>query len=255
MNIILIGFMGTGKTAVGKRLAKRLDWPFVDVDQLIETGAAMSIAEIFTKRREAFFRRLEQRQIARVIRGQHQVVAVGGGAFVNPENRRRLQAGGSVVCLTARPRAILTRVGRRIVTRPLLAGHTNTLARIQQLLAQRSSAYARADVTIDTTTLTVDQVVEEIWQRVSPRICRSWQYVLDHSGKLGGQYGGQYVVVAENRVIASGGTQLEAYQHACLRRVRGRKDRRGRQAARKLGTKADVGIYYIPLPRESLTAF
>lgn len=237
MNIILTGFMGTGKSTVGKRLAKRLGWTFVDVDQLVEAVAKMPIARIFAERGEAVFRRLERRAIGRVIRAQEQVIATGGGAFVDPQSRAKLRVSGPVVCLTAKPQVILDRVGRRLDARPLLAGVANPLSRIRALLAQRAAAYGQADITIDTSSLSTDEVVERIWAKVSPCLCRSWRYFLDHVGELSGRYGGKYVVVVDDRIMGSGDTQLAAYQHA----------------ASRLANK-DAGIYYIPLPEESLTA-
>jgi len=238
MNIILTGFMGTGKTVVGKRLAKRLGWRFVDVDQLIEAAAKMPAEKIFAERGEAVFRRLERRAITRVARGHQQVVATGGGAFVDPQNRSRLRASGPVICLAARPRVILERVGRKGGTRPLLAGRASPLARIRTLLGQRERAYAQADLTIDTSQLSVDEVVERIWEQLSPCLCRSWQYLLKHSTELAERYAGRYVVVVDERIVASGPTQLEAYQNASSR----------------LTEKRQAGIYYIPLPEETLTA-
>lgn len=237
MNIILTGFMGTGKSTVGRRLAKRLGWTFVDVDRLIETSARMSVARIFAERGEAIFRRLERRAIGRVIRGHEQVIATGGGAFVDPQSRAKLRVSGPVVCLTARPQVILARVGRRLDARPLLVGHANPVARIRALLAQRAAAYAHADLTMDTSSLSPDEIVERIWAKLSPCLCRSWRYFLDHVGELSGRYGGKYVVVVDDRIMGSGDTQLAAYQHA----------------ASRLANK-DAGIYYIPLPEESLTA-
>jgi shikimate kinase len=237
MNIILTGFMGTGKSTVGKRLAKRLGWAFVDVDREIEERAGMPIARIFSERGEPVFRRLERRAISRVAKGTEQVIATGGGAFMNPESRAKLRAAGPVICLTAKPQVILARVGKRAETRPLLGGPTSPLARIRTLLARRAAAYAEADLTVDTSTLSIDEVVERIWDIVSSSLCQSWRYFLDHVEKLSERYGGKYVVVAQDRVLASGDTQLEAYRHA------------GRRLAHK-----DAGIYYIPLPEESPTA-
>ena len=234
MNIILTGFMGTGKTAVGKRLAKRLGWGFVDLDALIEAAAGMPIARIFAERGETVFRRLERRCITRVIRGRRQVLATGGGAFVDRENRARLRVSGPVICLTARPRVILARVGKRLETRPLLAGIAHPLARIQTLLDQRAPAYAQADLTVDTSDLSVDEVVHRLWEALGPYVCTSWQYLLAHTDRLAQRYGGKYVVVADNRVVGSGETQLSAY----------------RNAAAHLGRTPDAGIYYIPRPQE-----
>ena len=230
--------MGTGKTAVGKRLAKRLGWRFTDIDQLIEGAAKMSIARIFAERGEAVFRRLERRHIRRIVRGRDQVIATGGGAFVDPESRATLRVSGPVVCLTARPQVILSRIGRKHSTRPLLAGSPDPLARIKTLLAQRAGIYAQADVTVETNGLSIDDVVERIWSTLSPCLCKSWQYLMEHVGELTLRYAGQYVVVVDDRIVASGQTQLEAYQHA----------------AQRLTIKRDAGIYYIPLPDESLTA-
>ena len=237
MNIILTGFMGTGKTSVGKRLAKRLEWRFVDLDQLIEASAKMPITRIFAQRGEAVFRRLERRCISRLIHGQQQVIATGGGAFVDPQNRARLRVSGPVICLTAKPQAILKRVGARLETRPLLHGHGTPLGRIRTLMQQRAPAYAQADVTIDTTNLAVDEIAQRLWERLSPCLCKSWQYLLDHTAPLSSRYGGKYVVVVDNRIVASGETQFKAYQNA----------------PRHFKTR-ETGIYYIPLPEESLTA-
>ncbi|MBI3996574.1 MAG: shikimate kinase [Candidatus Omnitrophica bacterium] len=239
MNVILIGFMGTGKTTVGKRLAKRLGWEFVDVDQLIEARAKIPIARIFAERGEPVFRRMERRCIGRVIHGHHQVIATGGGAVVDPQNRARLRASGLVVCLTARPAVILSRVGRKPAMRPMLEkSHANPLSRIRSLMQERAAAYAKADLTIDTSGLSVDETVERIWEHVSPYLCKSWQYLLDHAGALAHRYGGKYIVVVDDRIVACGDTQLDAYQ----------------KASHRLDDKREAGIYYIPLAEESLTA-
>ena len=239
MNVTLTGFMGTGKTASGKRLANRLGWRFVDIDALIEGSAGMPIAKLFAERGEQVFRRLERRHISRVIRGDHQVIATGGGAFIDPQNRARLRVSGPVICLTARPHTILKRVKGKIASRPLLAGSASPLTRIRTLLGQRAKTYAQADLTIDTSTLSVDGVVERLWDTLSPCLCRSWQYLLKHSTELAQRYGGKYIVVVEDRIVASGETQLEAYHNA----------------PHRLTDKQEAGIYYIPLPEESLTAF
>lgn len=238
MNIVLTGFMGTGKTAVGRRLAKRLGWRFVDLDALIEAGARCSIARIFAERGEAVFRRFERRTVARVVRERHQVIATGGGTFVDPRNQTRLRVSGPVVCLTAKPQIILNRLGRRCSERPLLAGSPRPLARVRELLAQRAGAYAKADVTIDTTHLALDDVVERILDALGSCLCSGWRYVQEHTDALAKRYSGQYIVVSDGRIVSSGQTQLEAYQNA----------------AQRLPRQQEAGIYYIPLPEESLTA-
>jgi len=238
MNITLIGFMGTGKTAVGKRLAKRLGWRFVDVDQLIEETTRKPIAQIFAEHGEPVFRRLERRFIRHAVQERHQVIATGGGAILDPQNRSRLRASGPVICLTAKPKTILARVGRRLAARPLLSRAADPLARIRALMQERAGVYAKADWALDTTDLSVEEVVERLWEKLSPSLCQSWQYLLDHMQALAPRYGGKYVVVVENRIVASGDSQLEAY----------------RNAPHRLTDKREAGIYYIPLPAESVTA-
>jgi hypothetical protein len=145
---------------------------------------------------------------------------------------------GPVICLTAKPQAIVARLQRQIATRPLLAGAGSPLSKIRLLLNRRSRAYAQADLTVDTTALSVDQVVNRVWSALAPCLCKSWQYLLRNAGDLTKRYGGKYIVVVDERVIASGDSQLEAYQNAP-----------------RLHEKRDAGIYYVPRPEESLTAF
>ena len=234
MNITLIGFMGAGKTAVGKRLAKRLGWQFVDVDALIEASAKSTVAKIFAEHGEAVFRRLEKRVIRRVIRCREQVIATGGGTFLDPVNQRLLKAVGPVVCLTAHPKTILQRVGPASSMRPLLAAEP-TVSRIQQLMTQRASDYAKADLTIDTTDLTSEEVAEKIWMQIGPWISKSWQYLLKHHDKLTQRYGGQYIAVLDDHIVAAGATHLQAYQAIRC----------------PVPSTCEVGIYYIPLAEES----
>ncbi len=162
-NVVLIGFSGTGKSAVGRRLADRLGWPFVDSDQVIVERFGKSIARIFREEGEAVFRAAEREVVARLCAGRRQVIALGGGAVVDPANRAWIRRGNRVVCLEARPETILTRLTAQptVEVRPLLAG-PDPLARIIGLKAERAPFYAIADVTIDTEGLTPDQVVERI---------------------------------------------------------------------------------------------
>lgn len=159
-NIILTGFMGTGKTQVGSRLAKRLGWRFVDTDLLIEQELDTSIRQLFAEKGEAYFREQERRVIARVCQDQRCVIATGGGAIVDPVNAQRLQNSGLLICLTATPEVILARV-RGNTDRPLLQAD-DPLATIRSLLARRSDAYARAQLTIDTSQQSVEQVVAAV---------------------------------------------------------------------------------------------
>jgi len=237
MNVILTGFMGTGKTAVGKRLARRLGWRFIDIDRLIEATAKKPVPKIFTEHGERVFRRLEQRMIRRVARGHEQVISTGGGAFADVENRRLLRAVGPTICLTATPKVILQRVSPTLARRPMLAA-ASPLARIQQLMQQRAAAYAQADLTIDTSHCSIEEVVERIWAEIGPWVSKSWQYLLRNSEQLSQRYRGRYIVVLDDRIVAVGATQLEAYQ-----RVR-----------KPVPSRCELGIYYIPLPDESAVA-
>jgi shikimate kinase len=163
-NIVLTGFMATGKTSVGKRLAERLGCEFVDVDTLIEAEAGMPIPQLFSERGEASFRAIEAAMVERVTRGDRCVIATGGGAVVNPRNLALLKDSGTMIALTADPTTILARVGGA-ADRPMLQG-ADPRARIEQLLAARGHAYAQADVTVDTSARTVEEVVECIVRRL-----------------------------------------------------------------------------------------
>jgi len=169
--IILTGFMGTGKTEVGRRLARTLGRTFVDTDRLVEMKAGRRVAEIFATQGEAAFRALEREAVTEACAIPDAVVATGGGALLDRDNRRRLAAAGPIVCLTASPEEILRRIPDAS-SRPLLASaktKSERLERIQSLLAARESAYASATHAIDTTGLTVDQVVDRVRAAVDVR--------------------------------------------------------------------------------------
>lgn len=159
-NIVLSGFMGTGKTAVGRRLAARLAVEFVDLDELIEAEAGLPIRQIFAARGEAAFRALEREMVGRMAARRRSVIAVGGGAIVDPRNLAALRGIGLLIALSAAPEVILNRVGGG-EQRPMLRG-PDTRQRILQLLAERAPAYAQADVQVDTSSRSVDEVVEHI---------------------------------------------------------------------------------------------
>jgi shikimate kinase len=157
----LIGFMGTGKTTVGRRLAAELGWRFVDTDAEVERATGLTIPEIFARWGEARFRKEESRAVARVCSASAQVIATGGGAVLDPANRERLRRCGTVVWLVASPEVIQRRVGRS-GSRPLLA-QDGGLEHIRELLSRREPYYrALADITVDTSELSVAEVVREI---------------------------------------------------------------------------------------------
>jgi shikimate kinase len=168
--IFVIGFMGTGKSTVGRLLAARLERPFVDLDEEIESEAQATVAEIFAGEGEAKFRTLEASVLERLCRpdddreAQKAVIAAGGGAPAHGENLERMLAAGVVIALLASPDQILARVGEA-ATRPLLArfpAREDRRAEVQRLLAQRAPAYARAHLTVDTDGKAPSQVLARI---------------------------------------------------------------------------------------------
>lgn len=164
-NIVLTGFMGTGKSEVGKVLARALGYAFVDVDAAIEKREKMSIPAIFETQGEAAFRRVESEVIGELSRKKRSVIATGGGAVVNPDNRASLRAGGIIVCLTASVRTILHRV-RGNADRPLLKAE-NPEQRIQELLEARRPFYEQADIIVSTDGKRPKEIVEDIIERVA----------------------------------------------------------------------------------------
>jgi shikimate kinase len=166
-HVVLTGFMAVGKTAVGRRLAKRLGYEFVDTDQLIEQQSGMSIAEMFERLGEAEFREQERRVIAELAPGKPTVIATGGGTFVDEENRRKLKHLGVVVCLVTSLETILDRVGRNDA-RPLAQGDTRR--RLTELYELRKPTYGKVDVLVETEGLTVDQAVSRVSAMIAPHL-------------------------------------------------------------------------------------
>ncbi len=144
--IVLIGLMGVGKSTVGRRLAARLSLPFVDADGEIEAAAGMTIADIFEKFGEPYFRDGERRVIARLMDGKAKVIATGGGAFVNDETRALILAESLAIWLDAHPDVLIERVRRRD-TRPLLRGRDPGDV-LRDLAAARNPLYALAPLRI-----------------------------------------------------------------------------------------------------------
>lgn len=159
-NIVLTGFMGTGKTFVGRLLARRLGLAFVDCDALIEQRAGRTISEIFEREGEAAFRELERSVIMEVTARPRQVIATGGGAIKDARNVRRMRSAGTLICLAARPDVIWQRV-RQYKHRPLLRT-PSPRRRIEQLLAERAPFYAQAHFSVDTSDLSAAQAARRI---------------------------------------------------------------------------------------------
>ncbi len=159
-NIVITGFMGTGKSAVGKELARRLGRPFVDMDALIEEREGRTISQIFAERGEPYFRRLEVEIVEELAARQGLVIATGGGTLILNQNRERMTATGIVICLWANEDELIKRLAED-TSRPLL-DRPDKEAHLRRLLAQRRAAYLRLPYHVDTTGKSVDQVVDEI---------------------------------------------------------------------------------------------
>jgi shikimate kinase len=164
-NIALIGFMAVGKSAVGRNLAKKLRLRFVDLDRVVEKTAGMRISEIFAQKGEAYFRELEKKTLAKILHGKQQIIATGGGVIMDDDSLKLLRDRALLIGLTASIDVLLSRAGNSS-KRPLL-NDANRRERVAELLAQREGRYAQARVTIDTSELTVDQVVEKIIQFIA----------------------------------------------------------------------------------------
>jgi len=162
----LIGFMGTGKTAVGQFLAKKLGRKFIELDSLIEQKAGKSIPDIFQQDGEIAFRELEIGVTKEVATMKNVVIACGGGLVLNKINIDRLTESSRIVYLTASPRVILKRVSSEAGQRPLLEVDNPTLT-IKELLKFRKPFYERAaDITIDTSKLDINSVAEQIIEKL-----------------------------------------------------------------------------------------
>jgi len=144
--IVLVGMMGAGKSTIGRRLAARLNLPFVDADSEIEAAAGMTIPEIFELHGEPHFRDGEARVIARLLEAGPAVLATGGGSFMREETRRRVAEKAVSIWLKADPDIILRRVKRR-ADRPLLQT-ADPAATVSRLLSEREPVYQHADLTI-----------------------------------------------------------------------------------------------------------
>lgn len=161
--IVLVGLMGAGKTTVGKRLAARLDLPFVDADHEIELAAGFTIAEIFERFGEPQFRDGERRVIARLIDGNPKVIATGGGAFMQDETRALILDRATAVWLDADVKVLAERVGRRDGSRPLLKDRDPREV-LGELAAARNPIYALAPIHVRSQPLPHDATVDAIVQ-------------------------------------------------------------------------------------------
>lgn len=160
-NVILIGFMGTGKTAIGKRLAQALGKQFIDTDKEIEKVTGMTISQIFNRHGEVRFRSEEKLAVKKACSANNAVIATGGGAVIDDDNIKIMKACGRIICLTARPEVIQARIKRKD-NRPLLQ-RDKSIERITELLRDREVHYRKvAEEFFDTSDEEHEQVVDRI---------------------------------------------------------------------------------------------
>lgn len=164
-SVVLVGLMGCGKSAIGRRLAAKLSLPFVDADEEIEKAAGKSIEDIFADHGEPYFRDGERKVLARLLRSGPQVLATGGGAFMNGETRAAIAQSGISVWLKAELPLLVRRVGKR-GNRPLLkAGDPEEV--LQNLMATRYPVYSQADITVESREVPHEVIVGEIIESLS----------------------------------------------------------------------------------------
>ena len=167
-SLVLIGLMGAGKSAIGRRLGKRLGLSFVDADKEIEAAAGKSVTEIFNDHGEDYFRDGERRVIARLLENGPVVLATGGGAYMTEATRAEIADKGLSIWLKADLETLMERVSRRD-TRPLLqAGDPRQI--MQTLMDERYPVYASADITIESRDVPHEIIVEEIVEAVAARV-------------------------------------------------------------------------------------
>jgi shikimate kinase len=160
-NLVLVGMSGVGKSRVGRLVAERLRWRFVDTDVVIERRMGRSVQEIFADQGEERFRALEREAIVQAAQRAGTVISTGGGAILNPANRDVLFAGNLVICLDASVEQIAARLSRTRIRRPLLAGD-DPIAAIRTLKEQRTPLYALAHRTIVTDERTLGEVAADV---------------------------------------------------------------------------------------------
>ncbi|MCK4377931.1 MAG: shikimate kinase [Deltaproteobacteria bacterium] len=170
-HLILTGFMGSGKSSVGKELATLLQRPFIDLDKYIEKQTGLTIAEIFEHQGEIYFRRLEQQSLKTVLAYPPLVLATGGGTIINEDNRRLIKNRGYIVFLDASQDTIMKRTGASHSRPLLLTGDKTTADRFRQqkikdLLNERRSFYELCHLKILTDNLSVNQVTRRILQQL-----------------------------------------------------------------------------------------
>lgn len=161
-SLVLGGFMGTGKSTIGKLLAARLNWPFLDTDALIIQRAGMPISQMFSQHGEPYFREVEQQVCLEVAAMRSSVIATGGGALLDPASRAAFEAEAVVVMLTCERNALLARLeeSARLGVRPLLGDDFAT--QVERLFAAREQVYSSFALRVDTTNLDPAEAAEQV---------------------------------------------------------------------------------------------
>jgi len=160
MNLYLVGFMGSGKTAVAKEIAESTDLKYIEMDELIEKKEARSINDIFKDSGEDYFRKVEKEALKEISLADNQVVSCGGGVVIDEANVNLMKDSGVLICLQARPDVIYKRV-KNNKDRPLL-NVENPQVKIEELLRIRRPYYQKANYIIETDNLSVQQVAQEV---------------------------------------------------------------------------------------------
>ena len=175
--LLLVGMMGSGKTAIGRRLAHRLNLPFVDSDQEIETAHRLTVSEIFTSHGEAYFRDGERRVLARLIGEGQRVIATGGGAFINSQTRDLIRSHAVSIWLKAEFDVLMRRVRKR-PTRPLLQ-NPDPESVMRRLMAERYPIYAEANLTTQSRDAPHEVIIEEILESLERHLARQGEFTAD----------------------------------------------------------------------------
>jgi shikimate kinase len=167
-NLVLVGLMGAGKSAIGRLVAQALSVPFVDSDHEIERVSRMSISDLFAAYGEDEFRALEARVMKRLLKSGPRVVSTGGGAFINERTRKHIRRGGLTVWLKADLEVLWERVNKRD-TRPLLKTE-NPRQTLENLMNARYPIYAQADLTVHSRDIKKEEVVEEVLAAIASTV-------------------------------------------------------------------------------------
>jgi len=202
MKIVLTGFMGTGKTSVGRELSRRLGYEFIDTDDLIEERERMPISLIFKKKGEEYFRKVERETVKEVSKRSDVVIATGGGVIKNPDNVNDLRRDGIIIWLKASPEIIMKRVMLEGGKRPLLEVD-EPLKEIKRLLSERLKFYEQADTWIDTDYITPGETAQEIVERLG-MYSEKVRVLLDQ--------GRSYDIVIGNKLIDKTGLLIKQFR-------------------------------------------